>query len=67
MTQKTIQSTSLLWARFRFSVIGPLLSAPPPSGELRQAIQTLADKVWSHPVSGENVQYTASTIESALS
>jgi len=63
MTTKTTQSTPLLWARFRFSVIGSLLSAPPPRGELRAAIQALAEKVWAHPVTGRNVQYTARTIE----
>ena len=29
-------------ARFRFSVIGPLLAAPPARGELQQALQELA-------------------------
>lgn len=57
------KTSSIVWARFRFSVIGPLLSAPPPRGELKAAIQTLADKVWTHPVSGESVQYSARTIE----
>ncbi len=60
MTEK--QST-ILWARFRFSVVGSLLSAPPPRGELKAALQTLAEKVWTHPVTGQEVQYTASTIE----
>ena len=29
------------WARFRFSIIGPLLSAPPENGELQAS--TLID------------------------
>ena len=29
MTQTPKSSTSVLWARFRFSVVGPLLSSPP--------------------------------------
>jgi len=62
MTKQPIQVT-MLWARFRFSVIGPLLSAPPPGGELQAAFQALAEKVWTHPVSGENVRYSARTIE----
>ncbi len=44
-------------------MIGSLLSAPPPRGELKAAIEALAEKVWTHPVSGQNVQYTATTIE----
>jgi hypothetical protein len=63
MTPTTISSTTMLWARFRFSVIGPLLSAPPARGELQEAIQALAEKVWTHPVTGQEVQYAAATIE----
>ena len=59
----TKKSSTLLWARFRFSVIGSLLAAPPPRGALKAAIEALAEKVWIHPVSGQDVQYTATTIE----
>jgi transposase InsO family protein len=44
-------------------VIGPLLSAPPPRGELKAAIAALARKVWTHPVTGKDVQFAAATIE----
>ena len=40
MTKTPTQSTATLWARFRFSVIGSLLSAPAPRGELKAAIFT---------------------------
>ncbi len=50
MTKKSAPSNAILWARFRFSVIGPLLSAPPPRGELKAAIRSLAEKVWTHPI-----------------
>jgi transposase InsO family protein len=63
MTQKTTPSTATLWARFRFSVIGSLLSAPLARGELKAAIQSLAEKTWTHPVNGRDVQYAATTIE----
>jgi transposase InsO family protein len=63
MTKKTTPSTAVLWARFRFSVIGSLLSAPPPRGELNAAIQSLAEKIWTHPVNDRDVQYAASTIQ----
>jgi transposase InsO family protein len=51
------------WAWLRHSIIGPLLAAPPPHGELKAAIDVLAQKTWRHPVSGEPVRFAASTIE----
>ena len=51
------------WARLRFAVIGPLLAAPPEDGELQQALRTLSQRQWRHPVSGEPVQFGVSTIE----
>jgi len=51
------------WARLRFAIIGPLLAAPPQAGELQQTLQRLAAQRWRHPVSGEAVQFGASTIE----
>lgn len=50
-------------ARFRFSVIGPLLSAPPRQGELRAALRELAARIWKHPITGEATRYGFSTIE----
>ena len=63
MTPQPTPSTAALWARFRFSVIGSLLSAPPPRGELKAAIQSLAETIWTHPITGREVQYAATTIE----
>jgi putative transposase len=63
MTQIPDCSTSACWARFRFSVVGSLLSAPVRHGELQATLQALADKTWTHPVSGELVQFAAATIE----
>ena len=51
------------WAHFRFSVVGPLLAAPPESGELQEQLEQLAAKNWRHPVTGEPVQFSFSTIE----
>ena len=51
------------WAHLRFSIIGPLLAAPPPPGELRAEIEALAAKTWRHPVSGEPIRFAFSTIE----
>ncbi len=63
MTEKPLRSTASLWARFRFSVVGALLSAPPPRGELKAAIGSLAGKTWTHPVSGRDVRFADATIE----
>jgi len=51
------------WARFRFSVIGPLLSAPPNPGELKTALAVLAQTQWRHPITGLPVHFGLSTIE----
>lgn len=51
------------WARFRFSVIGHLLAAPPRRGELAGAITALAERTWRHPISGEPTRFGFSTIE----
>lgn len=51
------------WARLRFAVIGPLLAAPPPRGQLRQALQELAKKTWTHPVNGTALRFSFATLE----
>jgi transposase InsO family protein len=51
------------WAHLRFSVVGQLLAAPPPKGELRAELQKLAQRTWQHPVTGEPVRFALSTIE----
>src|SRR5437867_9373600 len=51
------------WAHLRFSVVGPLLAAPPARGELQAALETLAAKSWLHPITGTPTQFGVSTIE----
>lgn len=51
------------WAHFRFSVIGPLLAAPPESGQLTVELDELAKRMWRHPISGDWRQFGRSTIE----
>jgi hypothetical protein len=63
MNRTTINSTGALWARFRFSVVGLLLSSPPARGALKPAIRYLAAKTWSHPVTGRDVHFSVVTIE----
>jgi predicted RNA polymerase sigma factor len=52
-----------LWGRFRFGVIGALLSAPPPRGQLQAALRALAAKTWTHPVTGREAHFSTVTIE----
>jgi hypothetical protein len=52
------------WASLRFAIVGPLLASPPRErGELRRALEELARRSWSHPLTGEPVRFAASTIE----
>lgn len=52
------------WARFRFAVIGELLSCPPSKGQLQGAIARLARQTWQHPIDPERrIRIGASTIE----
>lgn len=55
------------WARLRFSVVGPLLTAPPKKGELEDEIVRLAGKSWIHPITEKPKTFGASTIERWLS
>lgn len=51
------------WARLRFSIIGPLLAAPPGPGQLHGALQHLAAKTWRNPVSGLDIAFSFPTLE----
>jgi transposase InsO family protein len=51
------------WARLRFSIIGPLLAAPPGPRQLHSALAALAAKTWRHPVTGLDLRFGASTLE----
>src|SRR6202046_1549096 len=62
MIQPTPNPTGAQWARFRFSVVGSLLSSPPARGTLQSAIRSLAAMTWSHPVTGREARFSAVTI-----
>ena len=51
------------WAELRFSIVGPLLAAPPKRGELRAALEQLAQTTWRHPITGEPTRFGLSTLE----
>jgi transposase InsO family protein len=63
MTDSASPRSSERWAHLRFSIIGPLLAAPPAAGELKAEIEVLADKTWRHPVNGQPCRFAFSTIE----
>ncbi len=47
----------------RFSIIGPLLAAPPAVGQLQAALMSLCAKRWRHPISGLDIGFAISTLE----
>ena len=51
------------WANLRHAIVGALLAAPPPRGELRAAIEALAARTWQHPITGAQVSFAFSTVE----
>jgi len=51
------------WARLRFAIIGPLLAAPPATGELKASLESLARKTWTHPINGAAFHYSAGSLE----
>jgi transposase InsO family protein len=51
------------WAHLRFSIVGPLLAAPPAPGQLYNALRDLASKTWRHPQNGTDIRFAAATIE----
>lgn len=63
MNASTHASVHERWAHLRFSVVGQLLAAPPPKGELRAELRKLAARTWAHPGTGEPVRFALSTIE----
>jgi putative transposase len=63
MRDKDAEPHRQRWARLRFSIIGPLLSSPPSSGQLRDALQRLAQSQWLHPITNTPVRFGLSTIE----
>lgn len=52
-----------LWARLRFSIVGPLLAAPPARGQLRSALRRLSEKEWLDPITKQWKRFGLSTIE----
>ena len=61
--QRSVSEGDQRWAHFRFSVVGPLLAAPPGRGDLQGELKRLARKHWRHPVTGQWVRFGTSTIE----
>lgn len=51
------------WAWLRFSIVGPLLAAPPARGQLHAEITRLAAREWRHPVTGQPSRFSFSSIE----
>lgn len=63
MSDDSTTPARVRWARFRFGIIGSLLSAPPEAGELAAALAVLAETTWRHPTTGESVRFSVKSIE----
>jgi transposase InsO family protein len=63
MNKPPCTQPSEVWARFRFSVIGPLLAAPPERGELQLKLQSLSTQKWRHPITEQWKLFGFSTVE----
>lgn len=63
MSNEKDTSVRLRWARLRFSIIGPLLSAPAESGDLSARIAELGARTWRHPTTGEALHFSGKSIE----
>ena len=62
MSEKSDVCLEDRWAHLRFSIVGSLLSAPPKDGELKPALEALAEKLWLDPVSGEQTTFRSGII-----
>lgn len=61
--QRPPVSVHARWAHLRFSIVGPLLAAPPEAGTLSAEIEALTEKKWQHPITQAPTQFGFSTIE----
>ncbi|WP_434782576.1 DDE-type integrase/transposase/recombinase [Ferrovum myxofaciens] len=51
------------WSRLRLLIIGQLLAAPPPRGELKSRLLDLSRQTWRHPIHGGEIRFGVSTLE----
>ena len=51
------------WAQLRFAIVGQLLASPPEPGELRPALERLAELTWIHPGTAKPTRFGFSTLE----
>jgi transposase InsO family protein len=63
MSDETSTPARVRWARLRFAIIGPLLSAPAEAGDLAPRIAELAGRAWRHPTTGESIRFSAKSVE----
>lgn len=63
MSKNEITRNHQRWASFRLSVVGPLLASPPEQGQLQEALEDLAMKLWIHPINGTPCRYAFPTIQ----
>jgi transposase InsO family protein len=63
MSDETTPAARVRWARLRFAIIGPLMSAPADAGDLAPRITELAARSWRHPTTSDAIRFSFKTIE----
>ena len=63
MANDTTTPARVRWARLRFSIIGPLLSAPAEAGDLAPRLAELAARHWRNPTTGDSIRFSVKSIE----
>ena len=63
MKKKKTETPHVIWAHFRFAIVGPLLMSPPVKGELKKQLKKLSEQSWCHPITGQVAFFKFSTIE----
>lgn len=63
MSKSTGLHRRRVWAAFRFSVVGSLVSSQLERGELKERFAELSKQTWKHPITAEPFTLGASTIE----
>ena len=61
MSNDITDTAQARWARFRFSIVGPLFSTPPLKGDLKQALVELSKRQWKHPITGVSIDFSVGT------
>ena len=57
MPKRELSRSQQRGAQLRFSNVGPLLSCPPPRGQLLIELKRLSEELWRHPTTHETSRF----------